>query len=80
MANEVIGIDIKVSLEQLKQQLATLGPGMQKEAAAMTAELNKQLKAQVAATKAATAQMAAAQRSGMKQAGEAAGAAGKGRA
>ena len=75
MANEVIGIDIKVSLEQLKQQLATLGPGMQKEAAAMTAELNKQLKAQVAATKAATAQMAAAQRSGMKQAGEAAGAA-----
>ena len=75
MANEVIGIDIKVSLEQLKQQLATLGPGMEKEAAAMTGELNKQLKAQVAATKAATAQMAAAQRSGMKQTADGAAAA-----
>lgn len=70
MANEVIGIDIKVSLEQLKQQLATLPGATAKEAAAMTAELNKQLKAQVAATKAAAAQMAAAQRSGMKQAAD----------
>lgn len=70
MANEVIGIDVKVSLEQLRQQLATLGPGMQKEAAAMTAELNKQLKAQVAATRAATAAMTAAQHSAVKQAGD----------
>lgn len=75
MANEVIGIDIKVSLEQLKQQLATLPGATAKEAAAMTAELNKQLKAQVAATKAATAQMAAAQRSGMRQAADGAAAA-----
>ena len=70
MANEVIGIDVKVSLEQLKQQLATLPGVTAKEAGAMTAELNKQLKAQVAATKAAAAQMAAAQRIAMKLAAD----------
>ena len=70
MANEVIGIEVAVKLDQLRAQLATLGPGMEKEAAAMTAALNKQLKAQTAAVKQQTAAMTAAQRSGIKQIGD----------
>jgi hypothetical protein len=54
MANEVIGIDVQVSLEQLRAQLATLGPGMDKEAKAMTAALAKEIKKQTAALKAGT--------------------------
>jgi len=69
MANEVIGIEVAVKLDQLRAQLATLGPGMEKEAAAMTAALNKQLKAQTAAVKQQTAAMTAAQRSGVKALG-----------
>jgi hypothetical protein len=48
MANEVIGIDVQVKLEQLRAQLATLGPGMDKEAKAMTAALAKEVKKQTA--------------------------------
>lgn len=70
MANEVIGIEVAVKLDQLRAQLATLGPGMEKEAAAMTAALNKQLKEQTAAVKAQTAAMTAAQRSGIKEIGD----------
>lgn len=76
MANEVIGIEVAVKLDQLRTQLATLGPGMEKEAAAMTAALNKQLKAQTAAVKQQTAAMTAAQKSGFKQIGDDAAAAG----
>lgn len=65
MANEVIGIEVAVKLDQLRAQLATLGPGMEKEAAAMTAALGKQLKAQTAAVKSQMAGMAAAQRTGL---------------
>ena len=57
MANEVIGIEVAVKLDQLRAQLATLGPGMEKEAAAMTAALGKQLKAQTAAAKTAATAM-----------------------
>ena len=53
MANEVIGIEVQVKLEQLRAQLATLGPGMEKEAKAMTAALNREIKQQTAAMKAA---------------------------
>lgn len=53
MANEVIGIEVQVKLEQLRSQLATLGPGMEKEAKAMTAALNREIKQQTAAMKAA---------------------------
>lgn len=76
MANEVIGIEVAVKLDQLRAQLATLGPGMEKEAAAMTAALNKQLKAQTAAVKQQTAAMTAAQRGAVKQIGDEAAAAG----
>ena len=76
MANEVIGIEVAVKLDQLRAQLATLGPGMEKEAAAMTAALNKQLKAQTAAVKKQTAAMVGAQRSSVKQLGDEAAAAG----
>ena len=68
MANEVIGIDVQVSLEQLRAQLATLGPGMDKEAKAMTAALNKEIKAQTAAIKKQAADMAAT--NGVKKLGE----------
>ena len=51
MANEVIGIEVQVKLEQLRAQLATLGPGMEKEAKAMTAALNREIKQQTAAMK-----------------------------
>lgn len=51
MANEVIGIEVQVKLEQLRSQLATLGPGMEKEAKAMTAALNREIKQQTAAMK-----------------------------
>lgn len=51
MANEVIGIEVQVKLEQLRTQLATLGPGMEKEAKAMTAALNREIKQQTAAMK-----------------------------
>ena len=61
----MIGIEVAVKLDQLRAQLATLGPGMEKEAAAMTAALGKQLKAQTAAVKAQMAGMAAAQRTGL---------------
>jgi hypothetical protein len=54
MANEVIGIEVQVKLEQLRAQLATLGPGMDKEAKAMTAALAKEIKKQTAALKAGT--------------------------
>ncbi len=49
--NEVIGIEVQVKLEQLRSQLATLGPGMEKEAKAMTAALNREIKQQTAAMK-----------------------------
>ena len=68
MANEVIGIDVQVKLEQLRAQLATLGPGMDKEAKAMTAALNKEIKAQTAAIKKQAADMAAT--NGVKKLGE----------
>jgi len=65
VANEVIGIEVAVKLDQLRAQLETLGPNMEKEAAAMTAALGKQLKAQTAAVKAQMAGVAAAQRAGL---------------
>jgi len=65
VANEVIGIEVAVKLDQLRAQLETLGPNMEKEAAAMTAALGKQLKAQTAAVKAQMASVAAAQRTGL---------------
>lgn len=68
MANEVIGIDVQVKLEQLRAQLATLGPGMDKEAKAMTAALNREIKAQTAAIKKQAADMAAT--NGVKKLGE----------
>jgi hypothetical protein len=68
MANEVIGIDVQVSLEQLRAQLATLGPGMDKEAKAMTAALAKEIKKQTAAIKKQAADMAAT--NGVKKLGE----------
>ncbi|MEY4956723.1 MAG: hypothetical protein RL409_980 [Gemmatimonadota bacterium] len=68
MANEVIGIDVQVKLEQLRAQLATLGPGMDKEAKAMTAALNKEIKAQTAAIKKQAADMAAT--NGVKKLGD----------
>ena len=70
MANEVIGIEVAVKLDQLRAQLATLGPGMEKEAAAMTAALGKQLKAQTAAAKTAAAAMTAAQSTSVKVIGQ----------
>ena len=70
MANEVIGIEVAVKLDQLRAQLATLGPGMEKEAAAMTAALGKQLKAQTAAAKTAAAAMTAAQSTSVKVMGQ----------
>ena len=72
MANEVIGIDIKVSLEQLKQQLATLGPGMEKEAAAMTAALAKEIKKQERAMRDAAKASASVRSESVKAAGDAA--------
>lgn len=51
MANPVIGIDIVASLAGLQAQLAKLGPGMEKEAKAMTAALAKEVRQQVAAMK-----------------------------
>ena len=72
MANEVIGIDIKVSLEQLKQQLATLGPGMEKEAAAMTAALAKEIKKQERAMRDAAKASASVRSESVKAASDAA--------
>ena len=63
-ANEVIGIEVQVKLDQLRQQLATLGPGMEKEAQAMTAALNKELKRQTAAVQAQTKAIQAANAGG----------------
>jgi len=68
MANEVIGIDVQVKLEQLRAQLATLGPGMDKEAKAMTAALAKEVKKQTAAVKKQAADMAAT--NGVKKLGD----------
>ena len=66
----MIGIEVAVKLDQLRAQLATLGPGMEKEAAAMTAALGKQLKAQTAAAKTAAAAMTAAQSTSVKVMGQ----------
>lgn len=43
MANAVVGIDIEARLDGLKRQLATLGPGMEKEAKAMAGALKKEI-------------------------------------
>jgi hypothetical protein len=64
-----------VKLEQLRQQLSTLGPGMEKEAKAMTAALNTEIKKQTAAVKALSleAQTAAGATKGMADAAQTAG-------
>ena len=72
MANEVIGIEVQVKLEQLRAQLATLGPGMEKEAKAMTAALNREIKQQTAAMKAAAKASASVRSESVKAAGDAA--------
>jgi len=72
MANEVIGIEVQVKLEQLRAQLATLGPGMEKEAKAMTAALAKEIKQQTAAMKAASKATSQVRSESVKAAGDAA--------
>lgn len=76
MANEVIGIEVQVKLEQLRSQLATLGPGMEKEAKAMTAALNREIKQQTAAMKAASNATSQVRTDSIKEVAEASEAAG----
>lgn len=74
--NEVIGIEVQVKLEQLRAQLATLGPGMEKEAKAMTAALNREIKQQTAAMKAASKATSQVRTDSIKEVAEASEAAG----
>ena len=55
--SETIGVDLVIRLDQLKAQLAGLAPGMEKEAKAMVASLEKELKKAEKVTDKSAAQM-----------------------